>query len=445
MIVKEALELTQPRQRIFVKSVWGRHQRLRWLGFGILLALFLATPFLRWGNRPAVLLDIPARRFHIFGFTVWPHEMYLLAGVMLAAALALFFFTTLAGRLWCGFACPQTVYVSVFLEIERLIEGDRPRQQRLARKGWSAERLAKLGLKHALFLAVAAVVGFVSVAYFIEYPVLWSELVAGKLGGGPVFWLALVSLGLYLDGAFFREQICIYPCPYGRFQGALTDSRSLVVGYDEVRGEPRGQARKEGAGDCVDCTLCVQSCPMGVDIRDGLQGECIGCFRCVDACDFVMDKIRRPRGLIRYDRAGAFAGSHGKGIRPKLVAYGVLLAIVGVALGAYMALRSDIRLDVTRAPGLYKELPDGSIADLYTVRALNLSERKREFRIAVAGLPGVALRGPDRLVADGGTIEPLSLAVVAPRSEAHGSRTIRFSLVEDGKAVAIQETNFIGP
>ncbi|MBM3269744.1 MAG: cytochrome c oxidase accessory protein CcoG [Candidatus Sericytochromatia bacterium] len=446
MIIKEALDLTSPRQRIFVKAVRGRFQRLRWMGFSILLLVFLATPFLRWGDRPAVLFDLAARRFHVFGFTVWPHEMFLLAGVLLAAALALSFFTTLAGRLWCGYACPQTVYVSLFLEIERLIEGDRPRQQRLARGGWTPRRLATGAVKHALFLAVAGFVGFVSVAYFIPYQALWADVVGWRLGAGPAFWFALTAGWLYLDGAFFREQICIYPCPYGRFQGALTDSRSLTVGYDAARGEPRGPARAGEGGDCVDCTLCVQSCPMGIDIRDGLQGECINCARCVDACDFVMSRVGRPPGLIRYDSAAAFEHRPAGGrFRPKLVAYGALLAIVGAAVGAYMATRADTRLEVTRAPGLYKLLPDGSVADLYTVRALNFTDRPRTFRVEVADLPGASLRGQSRIAAGPEAMVPVSLAVVAPAEAAVGSRPIRFWLVEGDRRVASREANFIGP
>lgn len=487
MIFKEAFDLTKPRERIFVKHTTGRFQRLRWISFAVLLALFLVTPWLSWDGRQAVWLDLPSRKFHIFGLTVWPHEMFLLAGLAFVGVFSLFFFTTLAGRLWCGYACPQTVFVSVFLEIERQVEGDRPRQMRLARAGPAPGRLTRLAVKHALFLAVSFVVGFTSVAYFIPAQALAFHIVSGALGFDAWFWLALVTLSLYLDGAFFREQICIYPCPYGRFQGVMTDGQSLVIGYDAQRGEPRrgakvemvkvqgapqpaavaasGTASVSGAsgtaaqvapprtkvdlqlvkGDCIDCQLCVQVCPQGVDIRNGLQGECIGCVRCVDVCDMVMTRIGKPRGLIRYDVASAFGHAERPVIRLKLISYGVLAVVVATAVGAYLLNRSDTRLDVTRAPGLYRVLPDGSVANLYTVRPLNLANRARTYQVRIGGIPGGAVRGPETIAVGAEAQAPVSLAVVAPGSGVHGSRRIQFELVEDGKVVARRPSNFLAP
>lgn len=544
MFFKEALDLTKPRERIYVKHVTGRFQRLRWTAFSVLLAIFLVLPWIDWDGRQAVWLDLPARKFHFFGLTVWPHEMYLLAGLLWIAAFSLFFFTTLAGRLWCGYACPQTVYVSVFLEIERLVEGDRPKQMRLAAEGFTPRRIAKGALKHALFLAVALVVGFTSVAYFVPARDLAVQIARGELGFSAWFWLGLVTLSLYLDGAFFREQVCIYPCPYGRFQGVMTDGLSLVVGYDATRGEPRRGARIEfldasatgggnapalapaggpgggprggqahvgesgaasqggaakaqtaeqapgqasaqavaltagraagqtGAqavaqaagriaatgtsqvpavdlrtlqGDCVDCRLCVQVCPQGIDIRDGLQGECIGCARCIDACDMVMTRIGKPKGLIRYDVASAFGHADRPVVRPKLVSYGVLALVVAGAVATYLVNRPDTRLDVTRAPGLYRVLPDGSIANLYTVRPLNLSARPRKYRVRVAGVPGAALRGPDTIAVEPESQVPVSLAVVAPGGSVHDSRRVDFSLEEEGRVVARRPSNFLAP
>lgn len=492
MIIKEAFELTKPRERIYVKHVVGRFQRLRWMAFAVLLAYFLVLPWLDWDGRQAVWLDLPGRKFHFFGLTVWPHEMYLLAGLMFFAVFSLFFFTTLAGRLWCGYACPQTVFVSAFMEIERLVEGDRPRQMRLAGSGLTPERIGKLALKHGLFLTVSFAVGFTSVSYFIPAKELVIHLSLGELGAAAWFWLALVSVGLYLDGAFFREQICIYPCPYGRFQGVMTDGRSLVVGYDAQRGEPRrgakvvtvkgepdlapaaggdrpgGAGGAEGAGggtaileapvavaprldlqlvkgDCVDCQLCAQVCPQGIDIRNGLQGECIGCARCVDACDMVMTRVAKPAGLIRYDSASVFGREEVSVVRPKLVSYGVLAVAVAVAVGTYLVKRPDTRLDVTRTPGLYRVLPDGSVANLYTVRPLNLANRSRTYKVRVGGVPGAAVRGPDTIAVGPEAQAPVSLAIVAPGGAAHGSRRIDFRLVEDGMVVAERHSNFIAP
>ena len=494
MIFKEAFNLTKPRERIFVKHTEGRFQRLRWVAFTVLLAIYLVLPWLVWDGRQAAWLDLPGRKFHFFGLTVWPHEMFLLAGLMWVSAFALFFFTTLAGRLWCGYACPQTVFVSVFIEIERLVEGDRPKQMRLARSGLTPEHVFKALLKHGLFLAVSAIVGFTAVAYFIPSRDLWQDVFSGALGYNGRFWMIFVALGLYFDGAFFREQICIYPCPYGRFQGVMTDGKSLVVGYDVDRGEPRRGTKvavvnKAGApspvttgiasgsavaapaasggaassvaaatpqfdlqldlqpvrGDCVDCQLCVQVCPQGIDIRNGLQGECIGCARCADVCDMVMSRVKKPAGLIRYDMASAFGHSENPVIRPKLISYGALLVVVAVAVGAYLVSRSDTRLDVTRAPGLYQVLPDGDVADLYTLRPLNLANRPRMYQVRIKGIDGATLRGSDTILVGPAAQAPVSIAVVAPAGSVHGSKRIEFELLEDGKVVAERHSNFIAP
>jgi len=302
------------RQKIYPREISGRFQRWRVIAVWVLLGIYYVLPWIRWEGRQAVLFDLPARKFHIFALTLWPQDFYFLTWLLVIAALALFFFTALAGRLFCGYACPQTVWTETFLWMERLAEGSRSQQMKLAKAPWTREKILRKFAKQAMWIGFALWTGFTFVGYFTPITELAGKIAGFSTGPWETFWVLFYGGATYVNAGFMREQVCKYMCPYARFQSAMFDHDTLVITYDERRGEPRGARKKgtdhkaKGLGDCVDCTMCVQVCPTGIDIRKGLQYECIACAACIDACDEVMDKVGYPRGLIRYDtRASASA------------------------------------------------------------------------------------------------------------------------------------------
>ena len=303
------------RQKIYPREIDGRFQRLRTIAAWVLLGIFYVIPWIPWGGRQAVLFDLPARKFHIFGLTLWPQDFYFLTWLLVIAALALFFFTALAGRLFCGYACPQTVWTETFLWMERLVEGNRSQQMKLARAPWGTEKILRKGGKQLLWITFALWTGFTFVGYFTPIRELAGLVANFATGPWETFWVLFYGGATYVNAGFMREQVCKYMCPYARFQSAMFDKDTLVITYDDKRGEPRGPRKKgvdpasKGLGACVDCTLCVQVCPTGIDIRKGLQYECIACAACIDACDEVMDKVGYPRGLIRYDTQHGLEGT----------------------------------------------------------------------------------------------------------------------------------------
>src|SRR5215831_14555152 len=293
-------------EKIYAREVSGRFNRLRIAAVWILLGLFYVLPWVRWSGHQAVLFDLPARRFYLFGLILFPQDFFFLAWLLIIAALSLFFFTALAGRLWCGFACPQTVWTQVFVWMERWTEGTRSQQIKLAKAPWTAGKIARKTFKQFLWIVFAAYTGFTFVGFFTPIGALAKEFLAGAVGGWEMFWAVFYGFATYGNAGFMREQVCKYMCPYARFQSVMFDRDRLVITYDAARGDPRGSrgrkvdAKAKGLGDCVDCNICVQVCPTGIDIRHGLQIECIACAACIDACDDVMDKMGSPRGLIRY-------------------------------------------------------------------------------------------------------------------------------------------------
>ena len=316
----------------------------RWrVAFVILTqVVFYGLPWLTWNDRQAVLFDLGARKFHIFGLVFWPQDLIFLTGLLVISALSLFLFTAVAGRLWCGYACPQTVYTEMFMWIERKIEGDRTRRMQLDQARWGTRKFALKAFKHAVWLAIALWTGFTFVGYFTPITTLIDEVATGSLSPWQTFWILFYAGATYGNAGYLREQVCKYMCPYARFQSVMFDSDTLIVTYDPLRGEPRGPRsrkvdhRAAGLGDCVDCTICVQVCPVGIDIRKGLQYECIGCAACIDGCDQVMDKMGYPRGLIRYSTENALLGktsekTTGFGkvtarlLRPRVVIYAAIL------------------------------------------------------------------------------------------------------------------------
>ena len=424
------------RQKIYPREIDGRFQRLRTLAAWVLLGIFYLIPWLRWNGRQAVLFDLPARKFHIFGLTLWPQDFFFLTWLLVIAALALFFFTALAGRLFCGYACPQTVWTETFLWIERLVEGTRSQQMKLARAPWSAQKLLRKGTKQLLWLAFALWTGFTFVGYFT--PITELATLIARLSTGPweTFWVLFYGGATYVNAGFMREQVCKYMCPYARFQSAMFDKDTLIITYEEARGEPRGARKKgtdhkaKGLGDCVDCTLCVQVCPTGIDIRQGLQYECIACAACIDACDEVMDKVGYPRGLIRYDTQHGLEGKRKRVLRPRTVIYATLLAMLVAGFVLAITHRNVVDLDVIRdRNALFRERPDGAIENVYNVKILNKDGAAHEFRITGSGLPGLAVdyAGPTVWVGPG-EVQGIAVRIRVPRHELRGGADIEFTI-----------------
>ena len=375
----------QSAEKIYARGVRGRYARLRVLAAVALLGIFYLLPWLSWQGQPLVLFDLPARRFHVFGLTLVPQDLFLLTALLMIAALTLFLFTTLAGRLWCGFACPQTVWTEAFMWMERWVEGDRLQRQKLDRMPLNATKLRKKVSKHALWLVFSALTGITFVGFFVPIQSLFSDLMNLELGGWALFWTVFYALATWGNAGFLREQVCRYMCPYARFQSVMFDQDTLIIGYDEARGEPRKSKAKDqeqAAGDCIDCTMCVQVCPTGIDIRNGLQYECIACAACVDACNAVMDKVDKPRGLIRYtsarrDREGRFHI-----LRPRMLGYAVVWMAALIMFASVLFSRAPLELDVLRdRHSMGRTLADGSIENIYTLKIINKSATPREVDI----------------------------------------------------------------
>lgn len=439
---------------LHAREVSGRFDRLRKAAVLLLLGLYYVLPWVPWDGRQAVLFDLPARRFHVFGLSFWPQDFFYLAWLLIMAALLLFFVTAVAGRLWCGYACPQTVWTEAFVWMERLAEGPAHRRMRLDRGPWSAEKIFRRSLKHLMWAAFALLTGLTFVGYFTPVQELVARLGTLALGPWETFWIGFYGLATWGNAGFLREQVCKYMCPYARFQGSMFDQDTLIVSYDAARGEPRGSRRRgtrpEGLGDCTDCTLCVQACPTGIDIRKGLQYECIACAACVDACDSVMDRIGYPHGLIRYTTANALAGRRTRIARPRTIVYGVLLLALFGAFAWSMTHRAPLQLDVIRdRTALWRELPDGRITNLYLLKVLNKSDRDLPATVAVEGLPGAALSldpATPVLAAAGLTTLVVTVGVPAETAVA-GSSTATFVVrAGDGDALlARREARFLAP
>jgi len=426
-------------QKIYPREVQGRYARLRMLAAWVLLGVFYLIPWLSWNGRQAVLFDLPARKFYVFGLVLWPQDFIFLTGLLVIAALALFFFTALAGRLWCGYACPQTVWTEVFLWMERITEGGRSERMKLDRAPWSVRKLARKSAKQSLWVSFALWTGFTFVGFFSPIRDLLGDVLALSPGPWETFWALFYGCATYGNAGYLREQVCKYMCPYARFQSAMFDRDSLVITYDAARGEPRG-ARRRGAdpqalglGTCIDCTWCVQVCPTGIDIRKGLQYECIACAACIDACDAVIDRMSYPRGLIRYTTQNALEGRPARILRPRIVLYGALLAAIAGAWALAIVLRTPVALDVIRdRSALYRLLDDGRVENVYEVKILNKTEQPHTFRITVAGDGDLSLDPePARFRVAGGEVYSAALRVRRDAYEPAGSQDVVFEVASE--------------
>ena len=396
------------RVEVYPKAISGPVRRIKWALLCLCLGVYYLAPWIRWDRGPgapdqAILVDMPNRRAYFFWIEIWPQEVYYLAGILILGALALFLATSIGGRVWCGYTCPQTVWTDLFMWVERVIEGDRGARIRLDKAPMSGAKLAKKSMKHAAWLFIAFATGGAWIMYYKDAPTLVSEFFVGESSLPVYFFTGLFTMTTYLLAGWAREQVCTYMCPWPRFQAALLDEDSLVVTYRAWRGEPRGPHRKnetwEGRGDCIDCKLCVAVCPTGIDIRDGLQLECIGCGLCVDACNSVMDRVGRPQGLIAFDtdRNRISCSSGGPAQKPKLfrlrtILYLVLISAIGLFMLSLLTFRSDLDVNVLhdRNP-LFVTLSDGSIRNGYTIKILNKERSDRRFTLAVEGLEGATI------------------------------------------------------
>jgi cytochrome c oxidase accessory protein FixG len=448
----EETALYEIRKKIYPRAVQGWFARWRWTLIFFTQAIFYGIPWLSWNGRQAVLFDLAARKFYIFGLVFWPQDVVYLAALLILCALSLFLFTAIAGRLWCGYACPQTVYTEIFMWIERKIEGERLARIRLDTAPWSLEKFVLRATKHIAWFIVALWTGYTFVGYFMPIGDLGVRAATGRLGPWEAFWILFYGFATYGNAGFMREQVCKYMCPYARFQSVMFDKDTLVITYDRGRGEPRGSRpksadpRERGLGDCVDCGICVQVCPTGIDIREGLQYECIGCAACIDGCNQVMDKMSYPRGLIRYATENALAkGLDGRAMwrrvfRTRTLVYlSVLFVVLGGSV-ASLALKNPLKVDVIRDRGaLAREAAPGLIENVYRLQIMNTDEKPRAFKIAAAGLPGLAVVGVDQPVKLGAAeTRLLPVRVQASmdgntQSKAHEERGERREALESGE------------
>ncbi len=481
------IQLFAKQQKIYPKRVWGRYRKIKWLVMIVTLGIYYFAPFLRWdrgANAPdqAILIDMPNRRAYFFFIEIWPQEVYYLTGILILAAVALFCVTSLAGRVWCGYFCFQTVWTDLFVWVERLVQGDRNARKKLDESRWSFTKLRKKALTHVIWLLIGLCTGGAWVFYFNDAPTLFEQIMHFDVPMSVMWWIIAFTFTTYLMAGFAREQVCTYMCPYARFQSAMFDRDTLIIGYDAQRGEPRGKGKRTSPshawlrhhetrsedraslepvslheqeasagnnrkiGDCIDCSLCVQVCPMGIDIRDGLQYECIACGLCIDACNSVMDKIDLPRGLIRYDTttnqeardAGApVASSWSHILRPRTFYYAAIMALVGGIMLYSLLTRSPLELHILhdRNP-LYVLLSDGSIRNGYDVKILNKTHEDKTYTLTLDGIENATLTiqgaghlSPDALPVFADSIGHFRLFITASKP-AGGRHTITLRITD---------------
>jgi len=448
-------DLYQSADKIYVRRIKGYFHNLRFFGGVFLFAAYFGTLWLNWGDRQAVLFDLPKRQFHIFSVTFWPQDFILLSWALIISAFALFFITVFAGRIWCGYTCPQSVFTWVFMFIEEKTEGKRNARIKLDQQQMSLIKILRKAVKHLLWILVALATAITFVGYFFPIRELLPDLAQLSAGGWVIFWIAFFTLATYGNAGWLREQVCIYMCPYARFQSVMFDRDTLIISYDAARGESRGARRRDvdpaelGLGDCIDCDLCVQVCPTGIDIRDGLQYECIGCAACVDACDSVMEKMGYDSGLVRYTTENSLEGTKSSLLRPRLLGYAAALVVMMVAFSLVLYSRVPIELDIIRDRGaLHKMTSEGLIQNSYLLKIANMTEQAQTFVISVDGLPGLDFRSTQRIQVPGGDAVTVPTLLVLPADLNRLPTTkIYFTIngEEDPKLATTEESRFFGP
>ncbi|WP_405231491.1 cytochrome c oxidase accessory protein CcoG [Lentisalinibacter salinarum] len=447
--------LYRSEEKIHAREVDGTFARLRKVAVFVLLGIFYGLPWITWEGRQAILFDLPARKFHLFDLTLWPQDFIFLALLLIIAALSLFFFTALAGRLWCGFACPQTVWTEVFVWMEQWTEGKYSQRKKLDKAPWTKEKLLRKGSKQFLWITFALFTGLTFVGYFTPIRELLVSFATFSLGPWEAFWVLFYGFATYGNAGYMREQVCKYMCPYARFQSAMFDRDTLIITYDADRGEPRGSRRRGvdpqevGLGDCIDCTMCVQVCPTGIDIREGLQYECIACAACIDACDDVMERMGYPKKLIKYSTQHAMDGEKTRVLRPRVIVYAVLLSILMGAFVYALSQRSALTVDVIRdRNALYREVGDGFIENSYQLKLINKTDRAHSYEIDVAGIEGARVEVPNGDIRiPSGEVLGVPVIVRAPREAVRGVSEVTFTLQAEDDATITQsrETKFVAP
>ena len=443
------VSLYQSERKIYARSVTGWFNYWRWGMVWATQLVFYGLPWLSIGDRQAMLFDIAARRFYIFNLVLYPQDLIYLTGLLVISALALFLFTAVAGRLWCGYTCPQTVYTEIFMWVERKIEGDRAARMRLDKSTYTVEKFARKIAKHAVWLGIGLWTGFTFVGYFTPIKVLANEVITWSLGSWEIFWVLFYGLATYGNAGWMREQVCKYMCPYARFQSAMFDRDTLIVTYDEARGEARGsrprsdkpaQYHAKGLGDCIDCTLCVQVCPTGIDIRNGLQYECISCSACIDVCDGVMDKMHYPRGLIRnstqngIDQKLSSTSMFRRILRPRVLIYSAVLGTITAAMLWSLMTRTPLRVDVVRDRGAVGHtVQQGEIENVYRLQIMNATEVNQKYVLNVSGIEGVRIMSGTEVSVDAASAKWLPVRLqIPPNFSNAGAHPVAFTVTAYG-------------
>ncbi|WP_120995378.1 cytochrome c oxidase accessory protein CcoG [Stutzerimonas urumqiensis] len=450
----ESVDLYAKREKIYTRAFSGLYRNLRRVGGATLFLLFFGTVWLNWDGRQAVWWNLPERKFYIFGATYWPQDFILLSALLIIAAFGLFFITVFAGRVWCGYTCPQSVFTWVFMWAEKVTEGDRNQRMKLDKQPMSANKFGRKAAKHAIWLGVSLVTAITFVGYFTPIRELVPDFLTLEIGGWAAFWIGFFTLATYGNAGYLREQVCIYMCPYARFQSVMFDKDTLIVSYDPRRGERRGPRKKDadykalGMGDCIDCTMCVQVCPTGIDIRDGLQVECIGCAACIDACDTIMDKMGYPRGLISYTTEHNLSGQKTHLVRPRLIGYAIaLIAMITLFTYAVIA-RPLVQLDVSKDRVLFRENAEGHVENVYALKIANKAQHPQTFVVEASGLEGLRYDGDSEVTAAAGEQVSLTVELSIPHEKLPSSTNeIMFHVqsVDDPSIEDDAESRFIGP
>lgn len=456
----EMVPMFASEQKVYSRAISGVFSRWRWAMVFLTQIVFYGLPWLQWGERQMVLFDLGARRFYLFGLVLYPQDFIYLTGLLIISALGLFLFTAVAGRLWCGFSCPQTVYTEIFMWIENKVEGDRSARMRIDKSGWTFEKIWKKSLKQFLWIALSVWTGFTFVGYFVPIRELGGELMALQ-GSWQIFWVLFYGFATYGNAGYMREQVCKYMCPYARFQSAMFDKDTMIVSYDAERGEGRGPRKKgvdykaQGLGDCIDCKLCVQVCPVGIDIRKGLQYECIGCGLCIDACNSVMDKMEYPRGLIRLttQNAVAKAWKHAQVIRrifrPRVLIYSAVLLGLSGAMIASLVLREPLKVDVIRdRAALSRIVAGGKLENVYRLQIMNATETEQRYRITAVGLENLEVASDQEVTVGPAETRGIAVRLQIPYGSADsGSHTVYFNVdaVTAGAGRISEKTVFLVP
>ena len=439
---------------IHTRSFTGQFRTLRIAGAAVLFVAFFGTVWLNWGGRQAVLWDLAESKFHIFGATFWPQDFILLSALLIICAFGLFAITVFAGRVWCGYTCPQSSFTWLFMWCEKVTEGERNQRIKLHAAPWSLNKLARRSAKHTLWLGISVLTGLTFVGYFTPIRPLALELLTWQMGGVSLFWVLFFTAATYINAGWLREAVCMHMCPYARFQSVMFDKDTLTISYDAARGEHRGPRKRDvtpadvGLGDCIDCQLCVQVCPTGIDIRDGLQMECIGCAACIDACDSIMDKMGYARGLVSYTSEHQLQGGKTHLLRPRLIGYSAVLLVMIAALVVALVGRPMVSLDVTKDRGMFRENSQGLIENIYSLKVINKTQQRQDYRLALVDAEGFVLQGKTELSLAPGEISdvPVSVALLADKP-ASSSQTLRFKVtdVDEPWIYSAADSRFVAP